>query len=78
MSIRRRLAALEHHVTPAGPRTGLDRLSHEEVAAVVDLAMRGDVRPATALSPFALGVLSKARRFASVLDEMAKRQRSST
>jgi hypothetical protein len=78
MSIRRRLAALEHHVTPAGSRTGLDRLSHEEVAAVVNLAMRRDATPAPDLSPFALKVLDRARRFAVFLNEMATRQRSST
>jgi hypothetical protein len=78
MSIRRRLTALDHHAEAAGSRTNPDRLSREEVAAIVNLAMSGDTTSVADLSPLALEVLPRARRFAAFLHEMATRQRSPT
>jgi hypothetical protein len=75
MSIRRRLTALEQHIRAAGSRTSPDRLSREEVAAVVELAKRGTDTPVAGLSPLALNVLAKARHFTAFLNQMANRRR---
>jgi hypothetical protein len=71
MSIRRRLTALEHHARAAGALTSPNRLSREEIDAVVDLAMGGDAEPVPALSPAALAVLPRVRQFAEIYDELA-------
>jgi hypothetical protein len=75
MSLRRRLTALEQHTGAAGSRTSPDRLSREEIDAVVDLAKSGDATPVASLSPLALDVLAKARHFTAFLSQMANRRR---
>jgi hypothetical protein len=72
MSIRRRLTALEHHAGAAGARTGSNRLSREEIDAVVDLATGGVAEPAPSLSPAALEVLPRIRQFAAIYDELVR------
>jgi hypothetical protein len=72
MSIRHRLTALEHQVRAAGARTSPNRLSREELAVVVDLAMGGEAEPVPALSPAALAVLPRVRQFAAIYDELVR------
>jgi hypothetical protein len=74
MSIQRRLAALEHHARAAEALTSPNRLSREEIDAVVDLATGGDAEPVSALSPAALAVLPRVRQFAAIYDELATRE----
>jgi hypothetical protein len=74
MSIRRRLTALEHHARAAGARTSPNRLSNEDLGAVVDLAMGGDAEPVPALSPAALAVFPRVRQFATIYDELATKE----
>jgi len=73
MSIRRRLTALEQHTRAAAAYTTPNRLSPEELAAVVDLAKRGTDTPVAGLSPLALEVLPKVRHFTAFFNQMAKR-----
>jgi hypothetical protein len=72
MSIRRRLTPLKHHARAGRARTSPNRLSREEIDAVVDLAMGGDAEPVPALSPAALGVLPRVRQFAAIYDELVR------
>jgi hypothetical protein len=63
--------ALEH-ARAAGARIGPNRLSREEIDAVVDLAMGADAEPVLSLSPAALKVLPRVRQFAAIYDELVR------